>query len=236
MQRAANASPQSTPSTPDGPPSKRQRLSYGSNASPATPSSDQRAIQAALAEEEMKRSVAVERQAAEAGESRWMLSVQQPKIAPPAFHTVQASFAEIDSTVSDDDQEEGEHTDSPAGKRVPGRMSFGKVRSNHPRDDPGHGQSIKSYKFPQVAKPATEESSEEENSSDEEDEDDDPATAMIKEARRAAAQKLRAERKAKKNAEHAKLQRFANDRRSRVVNLNSRMPQSISSANKKGKR
>ncbi|TID13412.1 hypothetical protein E2P81_ATG11635 [Venturia nashicola] len=213
MQRAANASPKSTPSTPDGPPSKRQRLSYGSNASPATPSSDQRAIQAALAEEEMKRSVAVERQAAEAGESRWVLSVQQPKIAPPAFQIVQASFAELDSTVSDDDQEEGEYNDSPAGKTVAGRMSFGKV-----------------------AKPASVDSSEEEDSSDDEDEDDDSATAMIKEARRAAAQKLRAARKAKKDAERAKLQRFASDRRSKEVNLNSRMPQSISSANTKGKR
>lgn len=127
MQRAANASPKSTPSTPNSPPSKRQRLSYGSNASPATPSSDQRAIQAALAEEEMKRSAAVERQATEAGESRWMLSVHQPKIPAPSFRIVQASFAEIDSTNSDDDYEEGEYEDSPAGKRVPGRMSFGKV-------------------------------------------------------------------------------------------------------------
>lgn len=127
MQRAANSSPQSTPSTPDGPPSKRQRLSYGSNASPATPSSDQRAIQAALAEEELKRSAAVERQAAEAGESRWMLSVKQPAIAAPAFRIVQASFADIDSTSSGDDHEEGEYEESPAGKRVAGRMSFGKV-------------------------------------------------------------------------------------------------------------
>jgi hypothetical protein len=127
MQRAANASPQSTPSTPDGPPSKRQRLSYGNNASPVTPSSDQRAIQAALAEEEMKRSVAVERQAIEAGESRWMLSVKQSQIATPAFRIEQASFADIDSTNSDDDHEEGEYEQSPAEKRVAGRMSFGKV-------------------------------------------------------------------------------------------------------------
>lgn len=141
MQRAANASPTSTPSTPDRPPSKRQRLSYGSNASPATPSSDQRAIQAALAEEEIKRSAAVERQAAEAGESRWMLSVHQPKIAPPAFQVVQASFAEIDSTVSDDEQEEGEYNDSPAEKRVAGRMSFGKVRFNRAYDGSCHHQS-----------------------------------------------------------------------------------------------
>lgn len=96
--------------------------------------------------------------------------------------------------------------------------------------------STKTYEFPQVAKPASDESGEEEDSSDKEDEDDDPATAMIKEARRAAAQKLRAERKAKKNSHHLKLQRLASDRRSREVNLNSRMPQTISSANKNGKR
>jgi hypothetical protein len=233
MQRAANASPQSTPSTSDGPPSKRQRLSYGSNASSATPSSDQRAIQAALAEEEMKRSVAVERQAAEAGESRWMLSVQQPKIPAPAFRIVQASFADIDSTNSDD-EEEGEYEPSPAEKRVAGRMSFGKVNFMIPCAH--QMRSIKSDKNLQVAKPTSEESSEE-DSSDEDDEDDDPATTMIKEARRAAAQKLRADRNAKKQAELAKLQRFANDRRSKEVNLNRSMPQSISGANnKKGRR
>jgi len=125
MQRAAASS---TPSTPEGPPSKRSRLSYGSNASPTTPSSDLRAVQAALAEEELKRNIAVERQAAEAGETRWMLSVREPERTAPKFRVVQASFADIDSISPREDLEEGEYDDeSQTEKKVAGRMSFGKV-------------------------------------------------------------------------------------------------------------
>src|ERR1700722_8041877 len=80
MQRSA-AKPTntpSTPSTPAGPPSKRQRLSTGSSF-PTTTSSDYEAVRAALAAEELKRAQAIERQAAEAGETRWGLSFRDPE-------------------------------------------------------------------------------------------------------------------------------------------------------------
>ncbi|KAI9868881.1 MAG: hypothetical protein M1830_005498, partial [Pleopsidium flavum] len=73
MQRAAASSP-SSPQTPEQSSPKRQKLFNDS--SPATPSADLQAIQAALAVEEAKRSEALERQAAEAGESKWVLSFQ----------------------------------------------------------------------------------------------------------------------------------------------------------------
>ena len=131
MQRSA-AKPTntpSTPSTPAGPPSKRQRLSIGSS-SPATPSSDYEAVQAALAAEELKRVQAIERQAAEAGETRWVLSFRDPeesgegKGREPALKVVSAGFAVIDA-VGD-----GELSEEEEGVRrtVGGRRRFGKVK------------------------------------------------------------------------------------------------------------
>lgn len=75
MQRAAAAS--STPSAPqtlDGPPSKRRKTS--TDPSPiTTPSADAQAFQAAADAEEAKRTAAIERIAAEAGETKWVLSI-----------------------------------------------------------------------------------------------------------------------------------------------------------------
>ncbi|KAI9933051.1 hypothetical protein ASPWEDRAFT_174218 [Aspergillus wentii DTO 134E9] len=78
MQRAAAANAkdssqaQST-ETSNSPTPKRQRLSVGHDSPPAQQSSDLEAISAALAAEEEKRREAVSRQAAEAGESEWVL-------------------------------------------------------------------------------------------------------------------------------------------------------------------
>jgi len=137
MQRSA-AKPTntpSTPSTPTGPPSKRQRLSTRSSP-PATTSSDYEAVRAALAAEELKRAQAIERQAAEAGETRWVLSFRDPeesgegKGREPALKVVSAGFAVIDA-VGDgklNEEEEG------VGRTVGGRRRFGKVevRFVHP--------------------------------------------------------------------------------------------------------
>ena len=72
MQRAAAASPTSSPATPAGPPSKRQRISNGN--SPVTPSSDAQVVQELQAVEELKRTQALERLAADKGETKWVLS------------------------------------------------------------------------------------------------------------------------------------------------------------------
>jgi hypothetical protein len=125
MQRSA-ASPSSEPSTPDGRPAKRARLSNGSwNSSPVTPSKDQLAIQAALAQEEQKRSHAIERQAAEAGESRWVLSERSMELPAPKLRIVQTGWAELDSNDMEDEDDEEESR--PQLRQVAGRMVFGKV-------------------------------------------------------------------------------------------------------------
>lgn len=77
MQRAAHAAANNAAPLPseDGRKTpKRPRLSTeAAGSSPATPSSDLDAISAAIKAEEQKRAEAVARQAAEAGETEWVL-------------------------------------------------------------------------------------------------------------------------------------------------------------------
>ena len=75
MQRGATSSP-ITESIPHHP-SKRQRLSSGKGSATTTSPADSRAIQAAIAAEEAKRQAALDRQALEAGETKWVLSVRE---------------------------------------------------------------------------------------------------------------------------------------------------------------
>src|ERR1700761_3958345 len=112
MQRAA-ASPSSSPSTPPEPQSKRQRLSNGSyNTTPSSaPRTDAQAVEEALAEEERKRTAALEREAADRGESKWYLSFKEaPKqetLSP--LRIVSAGYSTLDAAAwrgssSDDDE------------------------------------------------------------------------------------------------------------------------------------
>lgn len=173
MQRAAasQSSPQGSPSTPAGPPAKRQRTSAAS--SPATPS-DLEAVNAAVAAEELKRNQAIERAAAEAGETRWVLSFSEPEKEARqrnALRVVSAGYADLDN---EDDSDEDEVPQT-------GRMSFGKKPAAAKKDDDS-------------------DSSEE---SSESGEDDDPAAKMIREARKEAARKKREEKKKRAKTEKA---------------------------------
>lgn len=129
MQRAAASTPSASPRTPEQPSPKRQKLYNDS--SPATPSADLQAIQAALAAEDAKRSEALERQAAEAGESKWVLSFQ-PDIADvvngasgngySSLRVINAPFSGIDHLLGSTKQGEGAFKSN----AVVGRRSFGK--------------------------------------------------------------------------------------------------------------
>lgn len=131
MQRAANTSPSSRgPPTPEEPSPKHRKK----DSNPSTPTkfnvdalADRSAIQAALADEEAKRQAALERQAAELGDTRWVLSFEDQKsiAASPALalRVVQTGFAHLDASpvkvryIADDLEEK------PA---MVGRRSFGK--------------------------------------------------------------------------------------------------------------
>ncbi|KAL0259127.1 hypothetical protein SLS55_006632 [Diplodia seriata] len=176
MQRAAASqpSPKESPSTPNGPPSKRQRTSAAS--SPATPS-DLEAVNAAIAAEELKRTQAIDRAAAEAGETRWVLSFREPEKEARQrnpLRVVSAGYAALDN---DDDSDEEDDTPQV------GRMSFGK---KPPRRDDDDSES-------------------DEGSSSESDDNEDPAAKMIREGRRQAAKEKRTEKKKAKTEKAAQL-------------------------------
>lgn len=120
MQRSAAKSGVSEPSTPQGPPSKKARLSSGGS-TPGTPKTpytpeDAETMRKALAAEEKKREEALARAYEHTGETKWVLSYNDPYAGkrPPVMQVRQAGFAAIDA---DDDSEEEE--DKPV------RMQFG---------------------------------------------------------------------------------------------------------------
>jgi len=130
MQRAAASPASSSPTSPDEPPNKRRKKD-----SDSTPSkfnvdalADQRAIHKALADEEAKRQAALERQAAEAGDTRWVLSFEDQKKASAssalALRVVQTGYANLDSLPPLQVRSmEEEPEDKPI---VVGRRSYGK--------------------------------------------------------------------------------------------------------------
>jgi hypothetical protein len=130
MQRAAASTPTTPPpSTPDEPSPKRRKKDSDS---PSRPSfdvnglADHRAIQAAVAEEEAKRQAALERAAAEAGDTRWVLSFEDQKAsASPslALRVVQTGYANLDAPSIFRPEEEDMEEDKPV---MIGRRSFGK--------------------------------------------------------------------------------------------------------------
>lgn len=149
MQRAAASGNQSSaPSTPDGRPAKRARLSNGTG-TPSTPGlSDQQRLQAAQAEEELQRSAVMARLAAEAGETHWVLNVKEPRAKDAPMNIIQAGFADLDSV--DDESSDSEDANNGATTRfVAGRMVFGQLKKyqqptetkQEPSSDSGSGSS-----------------------------------------------------------------------------------------------
>lgn len=135
MQRAAASAPASspTPTTPDEPSPKRQKLGADTPPSSTIPTStDLRAIQAAVAAEQAKREEALERQAREAGETKWVLSFRAEERDGGAeggdggwrgaLRVMSASYSGLDHESGSVEQDEGSFR--PAA--VVGRRSFGR--------------------------------------------------------------------------------------------------------------
>jgi hypothetical protein len=130
MQRAANSSPSvSSPTTPDQPSPKRRRTDSEFSPPKANIDSlaDRAAVQAALANEEAKRQAALEKQAAEAGDTRWVLSFEDQRhstVAPRlALRVVQTGFAALDASPSQTRHTDDDIEEIPA---MVGRRSFGR--------------------------------------------------------------------------------------------------------------
>lgn len=99
MQRAAAsaaANQSQTPGSDDNTPSpKRRRLSNEAESS-GTPQSDLDAISAALTSEEQKRRDALNRQAADAGESEWVLDIPAANVRPAQPYAVAADSLDVE--------------------------------------------------------------------------------------------------------------------------------------------
>ncbi|KAK1067529.1 hypothetical protein LTR74_006390 [Friedmanniomyces endolithicus] len=215
MQRAS-ASPSSAPSTPSEPASKKQRMSNGSynRPSPSTPRTDAQVVQEALASAERKRSEALDREAADRGETKWYLSVKQPQTPAQEspLQIMSAGYSMLDSTgIARERSSDEEEIELPRPDFT-GRRSFGDFGKVVKRKRDADGTSSASDT----------DASGSDNEDEDEDESDDPtgAKAFIAQSRKDASDRLRAERKAKKHADKAEALRLADERRQKQVNLN----------------
>ena len=258
MQRGANSPTADNQRGATGPPSKKQRLSNGSfnsssrtetpaKSSPVSRFSDRQAVQAALAEEEKKRQQAVERAAADAGETRWALSFQEEPIDTKAdgrtdnmaLRIVQKGYAEIDwdneptsdylHPVANRDNvdyktrdTEGD-ADQIGGHDVPLR-EYGELVGR--RSFGRFNKSVERRQDPNYESSSSSEASStpstgSEDSQDEGSErdsgDSDPTERLI---RTGAAQQARAERQAKKKASKGEVHSQAKDLKSKNISLN----------------
>ncbi|KAH7348688.1 hypothetical protein BKA65DRAFT_550749 [Rhexocercosporidium sp. MPI-PUGE-AT-0058] len=216
MQRAAHSSPTAaSPPSTDEPSPKRRRTDSSSTSTPSKLNvdtlADRKAIQAALAGEEAKRQAALEKQALEAGDTRWVLSFEDQQHSAPspvlALRVVQTGFANLDASPSQSrfSVEESEDRAHMVGRRSFGR--FNKVLEK--QQDPLMEDSSES-----------DDENEESGSSESGSDSDDPTSALIKASRQEAADRARAERKARKRAAKAEADEIAKKRRKDVVNLN----------------
>lgn len=129
MQRGAASSPLKRPTEPEAgqPPSKRRKSDMASR---AVEEDAERAAQAALAAEETQRQRVLERQAAQAGDTKWTIDIPDDGIRQSGvgFNVITASYSHIDSADSksagDTEQEEGKTVQSS------GRRSFGNFGKN----------------------------------------------------------------------------------------------------------
>lgn len=130
MQRAAASSPPSTPQDLDGPRSaKRRKISADqcSVTSPiAVPVNDAQAFQIAADAEDAKRAAAIERVAADAGETKWVLSTANTG-GGQANGTDQRKLRFLVSGYSDIDLNAAQVTEKRAEM---GRRSFGRFNEN----------------------------------------------------------------------------------------------------------
>ncbi|KFY98057.1 hypothetical protein V498_01698 [Pseudogymnoascus sp. VKM F-4517 (FW-2822)] len=219
MQRAAASSPLSSPSTPDQPSAKRQKTR--ADDSPlagfdVNALANQKAIESALASEEAKRQIALDKQASEAGDTRWVLNFEQNgSDKGPGRGNLkiqQASFSAIDRDSAATPRVFYQAVETSDNAIFAGRRSFGKFnRKLEKLQDPEGDDSDDSD---------SDDDGEPEDAEDSNSDDDDPTSQLMKTARDEAAKKLKAERKSKRKAEKAELLRLSEIRKKKNVKLN----------------
>lgn len=235
MQRGiANSPTASSPTTPraEDPPQTSKRRKVDTPQSPAAnlgrspggATVDKQAVEAALAAEERKRQVAIAKQAAELGDSHWVLdfptaspaSVAKKVKAP--LRVVQVGFAQIDTANKFNEGEDG-------------------VSEEEQGNPPPAGAQIRRFN---MKKPTQDVKMESESESEESDDyrSSNPSTTYPdgssdrrgrQSAKDSKRKRDRSETSAKRNAEKMRAHEFSAKRRKKELKLN--MPTSISSAN-----
>ncbi|OIW34044.1 hypothetical protein CONLIGDRAFT_206874 [Coniochaeta ligniaria NRRL 30616] len=121
MQRgeaSAKSSPSTTPKTDNEGSAKRRKTAHKETPE-AKPLYDEKAVQAALEEEESKRQAAIARRAKELGDEQWVLNgaaISAPNPKHPVYlNIVQVGFAQIDSGFPSDDDD-----DTPGATNITG--------------------------------------------------------------------------------------------------------------------
>lgn len=219
MQRAANTP---LPRSPDEPSPKRRKTD--SVASPITFNvdalADRTAIQAAIAVEEAKREAALEKQAAEAGDTRWVLSFEDQKqlstLPSMVLHVVPTGFAHLDASPSQAKYVE-DLEDKPL---VVGRRSFGKFN-----------RVLEKQQNPSVESSSDSESEDDDDENSERDDEYDPMSEMIKAERKQVAERAKNERREKKRAGIADLEKLAKRRKKENPSINLNKLTSLSGTN-----
>ncbi|KAF3009474.1 hypothetical protein E8E13_002733 [Curvularia kusanoi] len=174
MQRSAAKNVASSPTaTPNGPASKKVRLSNGGSVA-----ADHQILQSALAEEAKKQQEALDKAAQHTGETKWVLSYTDPLEGKrgDALNVRRAGFAELDAEDSDEEDEE---------EAQPIRRQY--------------GGGVKKADKPTFEKAEVSEG-ETESSSEDDYDSDDPAGELIRETKREMSSKKRESRKSEGDA------------------------------------
>ncbi|KAG9230952.1 hypothetical protein BJ875DRAFT_470829 [Amylocarpus encephaloides] len=212
MQRAAASSTASPSTTHEEPPSKRRRRDVDPSSFNVHALVDQKTIQRAVAEEEAKQQAALDRQAAESGDTRWVLSFEDDKrsLDSPslALRVVQTGYAGLDSLSPL--QVRPMEDEEPQDKALlVGRRSFGKFN-----------RALEKQQDPTMESDDDDDKNANEPSEDSEAVSDDPTSELIKASRKEAVQRAQAESKARKKEKKTKADELAKQRKKKEVNLN----------------
>lgn len=186
MQRSAAKNVAASPTTPNGPASKKVRLSNGGSVA-----ADHQILQSALAEEAKKQQEALDKASLHTGETKWVLSYNDPLQGrrEDTLTVRQAGFAELDADDSEEDDEEEQ--------AQPIRRQYGggvKKENVCHRQASQAGKRANDEQKPVVDN--TEGSDGETESASEDDYDsDDPTAELIRETKREMSSRKRESRK-----------------------------------------
>ncbi|KAL8761366.1 MAG: hypothetical protein Q9184_002498, partial [Pyrenodesmia sp. 2 TL-2023] len=217
MQRAAAYSPPSTPQELDGPRSAKRRKTSADQSSVTTPITipvnDVQTFQIAADAEDAKRAAAIERVAADAGETKWVLSTADTGWGQ-ANGTGQRKLRFLATGYSDIDLDAAQVTERRAQT---GRRSFGRFNEDIEKQQNNDTTSdTSSCSSGSERRHGNTYSENEATNGDSTDHTETP----LKQPLREEAPQRKADRKVKKNAGNAEVACLADHRRSKKVKLN----------------